>query len=91
MQSTVVNYSFRRVIVNDKGFYASDQCVSCRICQQVCAFNNIDIVQERPVWKGHCQHCMACISFCPVNAIEYKNLTKNKERYHMLNEYENIK
>lgn len=91
MQSTVINYSFRHVIVNDKGFYASDQCVSCRICQQVCAFNNIDIVQERPVWKGHCQHCMACISFCPVNAIEYKNLTKNKERYHMLNEYENIK
>lgn len=88
MQSTLINYPFRHFIVSDKGFYASDKCISCQKCQRVCPFNNIDFADDHPLWKGHCQHCMACISFCPVEAIEYKNLTKNKARYHMLMEYE---
>ncbi len=35
----------------------------------------------KPVWGDNCTHCMACISICPVSAIEYGNKTRNKRKY----------
>ncbi|MDU1855461.1 MAG: flavodoxin, partial [Clostridium baratii] len=31
----------------------------------------------------NCTHCMACICGCPVQAIEYKNKTKGRNRYYL--------
>lgn len=36
---------------------------------------------RKPVWGDNCTHCMACISICPVSAIEYGNKTQKKRRY----------
>lgn len=35
----------------------------------------------KPVWKGHCQQCMACLQYCPTQAIQYGWLTRGRRRY----------
>ena len=43
----------------------------------------IDSIENgRPVWGGHCTHCMACICDCPAAAIEYGKASIGKPRYH---------
>ena len=66
----------------DKGYHVSDQCVSCGICSKVCPANNIRFVNGNPVFQHRCEHCMACIQYCPQKAINYKNRTQKRERYH---------
>ena len=34
-----------------------------------------------PQWNGNCTHCMACIAYCPTEAIEYGRASKGKRRY----------
>ena len=62
-------------------FYATDKCVGCGKCVKLCPFNNKDIVDGRPVWGNSCEHCMACISNCPVEAIEYGEISLDQKRY----------
>ena len=64
-----------------KDFYAKDSCIACGKCERLCPLNNIKMVDKKPVWSTQCTHCMACIGNCPVAAIEYGTITKNKEAY----------
>lgn len=81
LQSGAVNSMFYGLFVRAKGFHATDRCNGCGQCAVQCPLNNISLVENRPVWKDDCTHCMACISRCPTEAIEYKNKTQNKPRY----------
>ena len=36
---------------------------------------------KKPVWEKHCTHCMACICYCPAEAIEYGRKSVGKPRY----------
>lgn len=49
----------------------------------LCPFNNIDIVDGHPVWGNSCEHCMACISNCPFEAIEYGDISLDQKRYRL--------
>ena len=69
----------RKLTADD--FYATDACIGCGKCAKVCPLNNIKITDKKPVWEHQCTHCMACIANCPTNAIEYGNITQDKERY----------
>jgi ferredoxin len=51
---------------------------------------NIEIQNDRPVWGNACTHCMACISACPENAVEYRHTSVGKPRYY-LDENGNLK
>ena len=64
-----------------KDFYAEDSCIGCGKCEKLCPLNNINIVDSKPVWSEQCTHCMACIGNCPVDAIQYGDITKDKESY----------
>ncbi|MFC1485167.1 EFR1 family ferrodoxin [bacterium] len=66
----------------DRFFWSDDKCTSSGICSKVCPVNNIDLVNGKPVWKGNCEQCFACIHWCPERAIQYKKLTFKKQRYH---------
>jgi ferredoxin len=73
---------FIRQIHNaDKNFIADETCTSCGTCAAVCPVKNIEMVEEKPVWKHHCELCCACIHFCPVAAIQYGPKTKKRGRY----------
>lgn len=86
LESGPVNPVFYRFFVGDKGFSVSDACVSCGKCALCCPLSNIDMQNGKPVWKGHCTHCMACIGGCPTEAIEYKSKSKGRPRYYMMEE-----
>lgn len=66
----------------DKFYSVSDDCTHCGVCQAVCSVGNILLdEQRRPQFQHHCEQCVACIQFCPKQAINYKDKTQSRRRY----------
>lgn len=63
----------------EKKFSVEESCNGCKTCEKVCPVANIK-VDQRPVFQGNCQHCLACIQNCPKSAIHIKG-EKSKERF----------
>ena len=80
--SGAVNPIFYKKIVKADAFTVSDVCIGCRKCVQLCPLNNIRLDKDKPVWGANCTHCMACICYCPKEAIEYGKRSVGKPRYH---------
>lgn len=72
----------KKVKLRDTGYLTSIQCKACGICEKVCPVSNIEIVNGIPTFKHQCEQCMACIQLCPHAAINYKNKTHTRLRYH---------
>lgn len=81
INSGIVNDVFYPAFVHAKKFYATDACVSCGKCASVCPLRNIRLERGKPVWAENCTHCMACISRCPTEAIEYGKHSRGMTRY----------
>ena len=77
-----VNPVFYRFCVKADAFYAKDGCTGCGQCARRCPLNNIRLQNGRPVWGKACTHCMACICYCPAEAIEYGKKSVGQPRYH---------
>lgn len=71
-----------RVAAMDKDFWANEKCNSCGICSQICPAANIRLESGRPLWLHHCEQCLACLQWCPQEAIQFAKKTAGKERYH---------
>lgn len=75
----------------DTSFFVDEKCNSCGLCSKICHAENINIEAGKPNWQHKCQFCLACIHYCPNKAIQYKNGTSKRERYHHpevpINEY----
>ena len=78
-----VNPVFYRFFVKADAFRAADACTGCGRCVELCPLNNVHLKNGRPVWGKNCTHCMACICYCPKEAIEYGEKSKGKPRYHV--------
>ncbi|MFH1350042.1 MAG: EFR1 family ferrodoxin [Pseudomonadota bacterium] len=74
--------SFRHVRKMDKKFWGDDKCNGCEICFKVCPAGNIEIKNEKPSWLHRCEQCLACIQWCPQEAIQYGKKTVKYQRYH---------
>jgi ferredoxin len=82
-RSEGINRSFlEEVYESDKSFYADENCNSCGICEKVCPVNNIVLLEGHPEWQHKCQQCLACINFCPEEAIQFEAKTLKPGRYH---------
>ena len=82
----------------DKGFYTSDSCAGCGLCQKICPCKNITMTDKKPQWNHSCLGCNACVVYCPKKAILFKTpaayekldnlithrlgLPENRTRYH---------
>ncbi len=66
----------------DKNFWTDDKCNGCGVCSRVCPVSNIVMADSRPVWQHHCEKCLACIQWCPATAIQFKDVTLKRKRYH---------
>ena len=77
-----VNPIFYKFFVNADAFTVSDACISCGQCAKRCPMNNVTLKDGKPVWGRNCTHCMACICYCPVSAIEYGKKSVGQPRYH---------
>ena len=82
LMSGPVNPIFYRCFVKSAAFRAGDACVGCGQCARKCPMNNIRMENGKPVWGQACTHCMACICYCPTEAIEYGKKSVGKPRYH---------
>ncbi len=78
-----VNPTFStKVHDTDKNFSVENTCDGCGICEKVCPVNNIRMVNNRPEWQHRCQSCLACLHWCPQQAIQAGKKTKSRARYH---------
>lgn len=81
MNSGIVNDAFYPMFVHAKKFYATDACISCGKCVNVCPLSNIRLKNGKPLWGKNCTHCMGCICRCPSGAVEYGKHSKGMPRY----------
>lgn len=81
--SGIVNPAFYSMCVKADPFRVLDSCIGCGKCEQLCPLNNIKLVSGKPSWGESCTHCMACINYCPAEAIEYGRKSVGKARYHL--------
>ena len=73
--------SYPRVPGMDKSFRADAKCNGCGICEKICPARNISLEDSHPVWKHRCEQCLACIQWCPQEAIQFGKGTETKKRY----------
>ncbi|MBM3244913.1 MAG: 4Fe-4S ferredoxin [Candidatus Omnitrophica bacterium] len=66
----------------DSGFWVNEKCNGCAVCFRVCPVGNIAMQNSKPVWKHHCEQCLACLQWCPEEALQYGKSTSGRRRYH---------
>lgn len=66
----------------DRHFHADERCNGCGICARICPAANITMQGEKPAWHHRCQYCLACLQWCPTEAIQYDTKTNRRGRYH---------
>ncbi len=80
--SKLIYPGFRRFVPRaDRWFRADENCNGCEICAKACPVGNIEMVNGKPTWKGHCEQCFACLHWCPKEAVQYVR-SKGQPRYH---------
>ena len=77
-----VNPIFYKFFVKANAFTTSSACIGCGQCAKRCPMNNVTLKDGKPVWGRNCTHCMACICYCPKEAIEYGKKSVGQPRYH---------
>lgn len=70
---------------NGQSIIMKDQCVGCKICEQVCPVGNIKVEDKKAKRiNDTCDFCLACVHHCPFQAIGL-TLDKNPDaRYRHL-------
>ena len=82
LKSNILKPLFYALLITDRKFRVSDDCIGCGICARNCPLQNITIENGRPRWNGHCTNCMSCYHRCPKNAINFGTATQGKGQYH---------
>jgi len=80
--SIAYKLAFPKVAGMDKDFWSEETCNGCGLCARVCPADNIRLESGRPVWQHRCEQCLACIQWCPQQAVQYAKRTVGKQRYH---------
>jgi len=58
------------VPLTDRSFLADERCNGCGICAKVCPVGDIKMINNKPIWQNQCESCLACINWCPEEAIQ---------------------
>ncbi len=78
-----IHAPFLKSMLKKEGEYnVSEACSGCGTCSKICPVSNIKMQNGKPSFSGHCEQCMACIQWCPTQALNYKNKTQTRGRYH---------
>lgn len=66
----------------DYHFVISNDCIGCGTCEKLCNADNIRIIDKKPQFMHHCTQCMGGVVYCPKGAINYKDKTQTRTKYH---------
>lgn len=78
--TNVIHPMFLKFAIHPNRFHVNENCTGCGICEKVCNTKCIKI-DKVPTWRGKCTQCLACLNYCPTNAIHYGKTTIGKEQY----------
>lgn len=76
------NVYLKKIGDGDKNFSITQECINCGLCENICPVKNIKIINGNPVFQHHCEHCLACVHWCPKKAIGYGSKTEKHYHYH---------
>ena len=65
---------------SDKAFFATDDCIACGKCVEICPRANVVLENGRPKFLGNCNHCSACVQVCPKACLQYGKRTLTRAR-----------
>lgn len=63
-------------------FTVTKTCNLCGQCVKICPTNNIEIANNKVIWKNGCDYCLACLHWCPKAAIQNGDISAACRRYH---------
>jgi len=82
IHSTVMGFLGKHIEFSPKRFKLTDLCSGCGVCKKICPVYNVELTQNRPVWKRSCVCCLACFHWCPKEAIYMNNFfIKDRRKY----------
>ena len=82
LKSNILKPLFYGLLITDRKFTVSDDCIACGICVKNCPLQNITMENGSPHWNGHCTNCMSCYHRCPKNAINFGKSSIGKGQYY---------
>ncbi|MDR0530593.1 MAG: EFR1 family ferrodoxin [Oscillospiraceae bacterium] len=64
-------------------FTVTDDCTGCGLCAKLCPAGNIAMREGSPTFEhSACAQCMACIQWCPRQAVNCGTKTARRTHYH---------
>jgi ferredoxin len=63
-------------------FSADEKCNGCGICESICPVSNVEMNGGKPRWLNRCELCLACMQWCPQEAIQFGTQSAAWGRYH---------
>jgi len=73
---------FEMMPLTDTSISVDERCNGCAICAKVCPVRNIEIIENKPVWRHHCELCLACAEWCPPKAVHHCWRVEGKNYHH---------
>ncbi|MDD3119387.1 MAG: EFR1 family ferrodoxin [Victivallales bacterium] len=67
---------------SSRKFFVTDQCTRCGLCEKICPVGNITLTDGRPQWGERCEMCLACLQWCPAQAIAFGREYRGRRHYH---------
>jgi Pyruvate/2-oxoacid:ferredoxin oxidoreductase delta subunit len=64
-----------------KHMFADAKCSRCGLCAAACPTGNISVAKGYPEFGHNCCTCLRCYNFCPDNAIQITEHTRDEKKY----------
>lgn len=71
LERTGINPEIGFVLQSENYFTATDACIGCGACVEVCPKGNYSLTSQGIKTEGNCEFCFACIQNCPQKAIRF--------------------